>query len=105
MNVKAAVVGPVVGLLVLVLLVGAGNLWASWSEVHTFKQQLQSAQAAEQKAAMKELAALCTDVGTMSRIPAPPGPAASNPSRAYEQAEHRAWEGLYTGIECGKLRR
>lgn len=90
----------IASLLLLVLLVGAGNLWASWDEVHTFKQQLAQQQAIEQKAAAKEIGALCADVGTMARIPAPAGPAASNPSRAYEQAEHQAWAGLFTSIRC-----
>jgi hypothetical protein len=37
----------VAALLALVLIVGAGNLWASWDEVHTFKvQQARQAEAA-----------------------------------------------------------
>jgi hypothetical protein len=43
---------------------------------------------------------LCADVGTMAAIPAPAGAAAANPSRAYEQAEHRAWAGLVIAIGC-----
>lgn len=87
-------------LLLLVLAVGGGNLWASWDEVHTFREQLHAGQVAEQKAGVAELGALCTDVGTMARLAPPAGAAATNPSRAYEQAEHRAWQGLYDGLAC-----
>jgi hypothetical protein len=44
--------------------------------------------------------AICTDIGTMAAIPAPTGNPAANPSRAYEQAESRAWSGLYVGLGC-----
>jgi hypothetical protein len=82
-------------LLALVLVVGVGNLWATHDEVA-------AQQAAQRRAGELVEKAICTDLGTMAQIPAPAGPAATNPSRAYEQAEHRAWAGLYAGLGCGK---
>ena len=94
-------------LLALVLVVGGGNLWASWDESHavgtqlnTFKRQLAAQQAAQRRAGGQVEKAICTDVGTMAGIPPPAGAAAANPSRAYEQAEHRAWSGLVRGLDC-----
>lgn len=52
------------------------------------------------KAAAKEIGALCADVGTMAKIPPPAGDPKTNPSRAYEQAENRTWQGLFTSIRC-----
>jgi len=101
-------------LLVLVFLVGGGNLWATWDLNQATKaddRQLVASQARQQK---REQAAqraagllveekLCTDLGTMAKIPPPAGPAETNPSRAYEQAESRAWHGLVTGLDCKQI--
>lgn len=57
-------------------------------------------QAAQRRAAAMIEAKICTDVATMALIKPPAGPPATNPSRAYEQAEHRAWTGLVQGIGC-----
>jgi hypothetical protein len=65
------------------------------------QRQEQAQQQAQRKAGLLIKQAICTDVGTMAQIPAPAGAAAANPSRAYEQAEHRAWAGLYAGLRCG----
>jgi hypothetical protein len=98
----------VVILLLLMCLVGCGNLWASWDQSHAasaqahsteaqlnaFKRKLAEEQAEQARAGAALEKALCSDVGTMAAIPAPAGNPAANPSRAYEQAEHRAWAGL-----------
>jgi hypothetical protein len=102
------------GLLVLVLLVGGGNLWATHDQVAASaaqqkqNQDRQAAlarqeQAAQRKAGLLIEAAICTDMGTMAKIPPPAGAASSNPSRAYEQDEHRAWAGLYSGLGCKRI--
>jgi hypothetical protein len=74
-------------------------------EVHSAaaaqQRQEQAQQQAQRKAGLLIEQAICTDVGTMAQIPAPAGAADANPSRAYEQAEHRAWAGLYAGLRCG----
>jgi hypothetical protein len=97
------------GLLFLVLVVGGGNLWASWNETHAvgtqlaaFKHKLAAEQAEQARAGALVFTALCSDVGTMAAIKAPPGAAAANPSRAYEQAESRAWRGLVIDLGCHK---
>jgi hypothetical protein len=97
-------------LLLLVLAVGGGNLWASWDESHAvgtqlsiFKEQLRAQQAAQRRAGALIEQKLCTDLGTMAQIPPPAGPAAANPSRAYDRATNRAWRGLFTDLRCGRL--
>lgn len=101
----------IVLLLILVLLVGAGNLWATFDQNQATKSQFAAQnqstqhkfadqQAAQQKIAQAEVQALCKDIGTMAAIQPPSGSPQSNPSRAYEQAEHNAWTGLFTSIRC-----
>lgn len=57
-------------------------------------------QAAQQSAGFQVERKLCADVATMSAIQPPAGATAANPSRAYEQAEHRAWAGLVIALGC-----
>ncbi len=100
-------------LVALVLVVGAGNLLATRQYLDSYKAGQAREQAAQQVVQRREQAVsraagvlieqkLCLDLGTMSGIPAPPGNPQANPSRAYEQAEHRAWLGLYDGLGCGR---
>jgi hypothetical protein len=65
--------------------------------------QQRQEQAAQRKAGLAIEQAICTDMGTMARIPPPTGNASANPSRAYEQDEHRAWAGLYAGLGCKRI--
>jgi hypothetical protein len=67
------------------------------------RSQERAQELAQRKAGLLIEKAICTDLGTMARIPPPKGATAANPSRAYEQAEHTAWSGLYTGLACGKI--
>lgn len=68
---------------------------------HATEVRVQKAQqAASQKAGQHVLHLLCLDLGTMANIAPPTGNPAANPSRAYEDAEHRAWTGLDTGLGC-----
>lgn len=90
----------IVLLLILVLIVGAGNLWATFDQNQSTQQKFADQQAAQQKIAQEEVQALCKDIGTMAAIQPPSGSPQSNPSRAYEQAEHNAWTGLFTSIRC-----
>jgi hypothetical protein len=102
-------------LLALILLGWGGNLYATYANGASTKQQLEN-QNAQQLAAQKEAAekqqaaataeiqALCHDLGTMAAIAPPAGSPADNPSRAYEQSEHRAWQGLYSSIHCDQVR-
>lgn len=80
-------------LFILVILVGAGNLLATYAEVQSFKraQQVQG-QATEQK--------LCTTLGKLSALKPPPGNATTNPSRLYEQQLHEVLSALGPDIGC-----
>ncbi len=82
---------PAVGaLLALTLVMGAGNLWASWIEVHTSQQRLTHLE--QQK--------LCTTFVTLAALKPPPGPAAKYPGRGYEQSLHVALDELGTDFGC-----
>jgi uncharacterized protein HemX len=87
-------------LLLLVLVVGAGNLLATYEQNQSTQHKFADQQSAQQKIAQAEVQALCRDLGTMAALKPPSGSAVSNPSRAYEQAEHNAWAGLFTSIRC-----
>lgn len=85
---------PAVGaLLALTLIMGAGNLWASWDEVH-------SSQAAQQRQGQAVEAKLCSTFGGLAALKPPVGDAKKNPSRAYEQSLHAALVQLGTDLGC-----
>jgi DNA-binding protein H-NS len=67
------------------------------------RRQQATEQAVQRKAGLLIEEKICEDVGSMERIPPPRGAAAANPSRAYEQAEHRTWRGLFLGLDCNQL--
>lgn len=100
-----ALAWTIICVLAAVLLLGG---YFTWFEAHTNSQlqatnaKLRAEQEASQKAGLLIEQRICLDMGTMAKIPPPAGPPAANPSRAYEQDEHRAWEGLVTGLGCGK---
>jgi hypothetical protein len=90
--------------LLMVLLVGAGNLWATYSQFHSFKTQLaqqQAKQSAEQKAASKALSTkLCLTLGRLAALQPPAGNAQSNPSRAFDQEQHAILVQLGPDLGC-----
>ena len=90
-------VAAIVGLLLLNFLFTAHYVNSTHAK---FAQQQAAQQAAQRRAGAALARAICTDLGTMAAIAPPAGSAAANPSRAYEQAEHRAWSGLYAGLGC-----
>jgi hypothetical protein len=100
-----ALAWTIICVLAAVLLLGG---YFTWSEAHTNAQlaatnaRLRQEQAASQKAGLLIEERICLDMSTMANIPPPAGPAQANPSRAYEQDEHRAWKGLVDGLGCGK---
>ena len=57
-------------------------------------------QAAQRRQGAQIEKALCADLGTMAAIRPPAGNPKTNPSRAYEQDEHRAWAGLTRDLGC-----
>lgn len=81
------------GLLILTLLVGAGNLWASWDEVHAYKAaQQRQGQVVEEK--------LCSTFGKLAALKPPAGNPRTNPSRAYLQGQHAALDEIGTDLGC-----
>ena len=83
----------IVMLFAVVLVLAAANLFWTAHEVNA-----NNAARARQGAIVE--AKLCHDIGTMAALQPPSGPAEVNPSRAYEQAEHRAWLGLLADLNC-----
>jgi hypothetical protein len=101
-GISAGTKRAVVALLVLVLIVGGANLWGSWDQVHSFKEQLHAQQVAEQKAAAKEIGELCATFGKVAELKPPPGSQAQNPSRAYLQDEHADLARVVPDLGCSR---
>lgn len=78
-------------LLALTLVMGAGNLWASWIEVHASQQYQEHL--VQQK--------LCVTYAALAALKPPPGPPAQYPGRAYEQSLHATLAELGTDLGCG----
>jgi hypothetical protein len=97
-------------LLVLVLLVGAGNLWATNQYVSDYKQS-QAQQEAKQQAAQDAQVALqkkqgleieqklCLSFGRLSSLN-PPSGSPSDKSRQYLEKQHDVLVSLGTDIGC-----
>lgn len=94
----------IVALFLLAFLLAAANFVFTAHYVRSQQAAARAQQAAQQAVQRRagELVerALCTDLGTMARIPPPAGNPAQNPSRSYEQAEARAWRGLVRVLDC-----
>ncbi len=80
-------------LLALTLIVGGGNLWASWDEVH-------ANQAAQQRAGQLLEEKLCATFGKLAALQPPAGNPATNPSRAYLQGQHDTLDEIGTDLGC-----
>lgn len=87
-------------LLVLVLIIGAGNLWATYAEVNSFKAQFAAQQRVQQELGKQEVGKLCSTFGHLAALKPPAGDAAANPSRAYEQQLHSILSGVVVDIGC-----
>jgi hypothetical protein len=68
----------VIGLLILVLVMGAAALLSSYYEWHDYE-------AAQQRQGLLLEEKLCTTLDQLAALKPPAGNASSNPSRAYEQ--------------------
>lgn len=92
----------IIALLVLVLAVGGGNLWATYDQNHALKAAIASQNAASAKAGRTIEMKLCTSFGELAALKPPSGDASSNPSRAYEQRQHDILAGVSSDIDCPK---
>jgi hypothetical protein len=82
-----------VSLLVLTLITGGANLWATFEVVASNAAAQQRAGAAiEQK--------LCASFGHLAALKPPAGNPRTNPSRAYLQEEHATLDQLGTDLGC-----
>jgi hypothetical protein len=92
-------------LLVLVLLVGAGNLFATYNEVNSFRQQITQQEAVQRAASRVLEEKLCTTLARLAGLKAPAGNGSTNPSRLYEQQQHDVLAQLAPDVGCpAKLR-
>lgn len=101
----------IAALLVLLIVTGLGNLWATYSSYHHFQDQYNAQQAENkrqdqtQKASQKaqDIAVqkkICTTLSALAALKPPPGDAKKNPSRAYDQQLHDVLAGLGPDIGC-----
>jgi hypothetical protein len=102
--VKITPMRAVAALLVLTLIAGGGNLWASWAEVHASQAAIQASYVREQKSQQQAGAVLgrklCATFGALAALKPPAGDPKTNPSRAYLQAEHDTLVQLGTDLGC-----
>jgi hypothetical protein len=102
-----------IGFLVLLVVVGAGNLLSGYMQNRHYEQQFTqqqdrfeqqfSQQQAQQKAQGKLVEQrLCATFTSLGAIKPPGGSTAGNPSRAYEQALSAKLTELGSDIGCGK---
>jgi uncharacterized protein HemX len=101
----------VVVMLLAVILIGAGNLAATYglwthfegqyqAQQRTNAQQAAQQQAVQQRQGRAEEAALCDTFGKLAALKPPSGNAQSNPSRAYDQRMHDILAGVVRDIRC-----
>lgn len=87
----------IVGLLVLVLVMGAGNLLATYLEVH-------DSQATAKKAGIAVELKICTTMDNLAALQPPPGNPATNPSREFDDRLHATLDQLGADLGCGRQR-
>jgi len=91
-------------LLLLVLVVGAGNLWATRQTVENAQAAARREQAAQARQGERELRSLCATFGGLASLQPPAGNAKANPSRAYLQHQHAKLAEVVTDLHCRSVR-
>ncbi len=99
MRLKFTRKGGASALVALTLIVGGGNLLASWDEVHAYKASQAREQVVQHQAGVAVEKKLCDTFGELAALQPPAGSPASNPSRAFEQSLHSRLVDL--GIDLG----
>lgn len=87
-------------LLILTLIAGAGNLAASFAEVHHANAVQQQQETAQQRQGRMIEAKLCSTLGKLAALKPPPGDPETNPSRAFDQSEHAVLVQIGTDLGC-----
>jgi hypothetical protein len=92
--------GGASALVALTLIVGGGNLLASWDEVHAYKASQAREQVVQQRAGAAVEEKLCDTFGELAALQPPAGSATGNPSRAFEQKLHSRLVDLGVDLGC-----
>lgn len=80
-------------LILLLIMVGVGNLLATYNAIDNFRQaQMDAGQVVEQK--------LCKTFGKLGALKPPPGDPIANPSRAFDQQLHETLVELGADVGC-----
>ena len=87
-------------LLALVLVVGAGNLWATYALNGSTKAAEQRQAAAQRRQGQVIEHKLCTGFGKLASLKPPAGADKANPSRLFELKQHNILDGLGSDIGC-----
>lgn len=87
-------------LVVLTLIVGGGNLWASRDFLRGYQAGQAKIQAAQKRQGEILEQRLCTTLRRLAALKPPPGSPADNPSRAYLQSEHDVLAELGPDVGC-----
>ena len=89
-------------LVVLGLLVTGVNLLWTAHAVNSFRVSQRQEQVAQRRQGLLVERRLCTTLGRLAALTPPPGDPASNPSRAYLQAQHDTLAQLGTDLGCSR---
>lgn len=89
-----------IGLLILVVLTAVGNLWATHDEIGSANAQAAAQHVAARRAGEAVEQKLCHTLDALRALQPPPGSAAANPSRAYEQGLHQVLDRLGPDLGC-----
>lgn len=90
------------GLLLLTLIVGGGNLLATYLDVHAAQQAQRREQQAQRRAGEIVERRICLTMTRLAALKPPPGNPAANPSRAYEDSLHATLDQLGPDLGCRK---
>ncbi len=88
------------GLLLLTLIVGGGNLLATYLDVHAAQRAQAREQAAARHAGEIVERKLCETFATLARRRPPPGNPRTNPSRAYLQGQYATLNQIGPDLGC-----